>query len=70
MSINHEEIRMHRLPIYRVTLVREGFQSLVMNIVLKLRAMYLRLPLVAPVGQFIHLPEKINFQFEKRPAVF
>ena len=31
MSINHEEIRMHRLPIYRVTLVREGFQSLVMN---------------------------------------
>ena len=33
MSINHEEVRMHRLPIYRVTLVREGSQPSLMNFI-------------------------------------
>jgi DNA repair protein RadC len=31
MSIDNEKVRMHRLPIYRVTLVRESSQSSMLN---------------------------------------
>jgi DNA repair protein RadC len=40
MSINNEKVRMHRLPIYRVALVRETSQPSILNCIKTPRNVY------------------------------